>query len=114
MADADKFDLAVIGAGPGGQSAAIQAAKAGRRVLAVDRHKTAGGAGPDDRRDRYAARDCKSWRSGPIRMGVFRVHARIDDHYADRRQTFGHLQSPLDLPHGNCGVYGRFGAVRRG
>ena len=43
MTDADKFDLAVLGVGPAGQGAAIQAAKAGRRVLAVDRHETAGG-----------------------------------------------------------------------
>ncbi len=43
MTDVDRYDLAVIGVGPGGQSAAIQAAKAGGRVLAVDRHHMAGG-----------------------------------------------------------------------
>lgn len=43
MDEAEQFDLAVIGTGPAGQSAAIQAAKAGRRVVAVDRHVLVGG-----------------------------------------------------------------------
>lgn len=38
------FDLVVIGSGPGGQKAAIQGAKAGRRVLLVERDAQLGGA----------------------------------------------------------------------
>jgi NAD(P) transhydrogenase len=37
------YDLLVIGSGPGGQRAAIQAAKLGRRVAVVDRRETLGG-----------------------------------------------------------------------
>ncbi|HVU05645.1 MAG TPA: Si-specific NAD(P)(+) transhydrogenase [Polyangiaceae bacterium] len=38
------YDLVVIGAGPAGQKAAVQGAKAGQRVLVVDREPRAGGA----------------------------------------------------------------------
>ncbi len=38
------FDVAVIGSGPAGQKAAIQAAKAGRRTLVVESESTIGGA----------------------------------------------------------------------
>ena len=37
------YDLLVIGSGPGGQKAAIQAAKLGRRVAVVDRREMVGG-----------------------------------------------------------------------
>ena len=37
------YDLAVIGTGPAGHHAAIQAAKAGRRVIAIDRNAEVGG-----------------------------------------------------------------------
>ena len=37
------FDVAVIGTGPAGQKAAIQAAKLGRRVVAIERGPTVGG-----------------------------------------------------------------------
>lgn len=40
----DDFDLIVIGSGPGGQKAAIQGAKAGRRVVVVERERDVGGA----------------------------------------------------------------------
>lgn len=39
-----EYDLVVIGAGPAGQKAAVQGAKAGRRVLVVDREPSVGGA----------------------------------------------------------------------
>ncbi len=38
------YDLIVIGGGPAGQKAAVQAAKTGARVLLVERSKSAGGA----------------------------------------------------------------------
>jgi NAD(P) transhydrogenase len=37
------FDLIVIGSGPSGQKAAIQAAKLGRRVAVVERRERVGG-----------------------------------------------------------------------
>jgi NAD(P) transhydrogenase len=39
-----EYDIVVLGAGPSGQKAAIQGAKAGRRVLMVDRDPQVGGA----------------------------------------------------------------------
>lgn len=44
MSEHRQFDLCVIGAGPAGQKAAIQASKAGRRVVIVDRLREVGGA----------------------------------------------------------------------
>ncbi len=38
-----RFDVAVIGGGPGGQKAAVQASKAGKRVLLIDRESAVGG-----------------------------------------------------------------------
>ena len=38
------YDLIVIGTGPGGQKAAIQAAKLGRKVAIIEKEKTVGGA----------------------------------------------------------------------
>jgi dihydrolipoamide dehydrogenase len=43
MSQPDPFDLAVIGAGPGGYVAAIRAAQLGMRVLVIDREKDLGG-----------------------------------------------------------------------
>ena len=39
-----KFDFVVIGSGPAGQKAAIQAAKSGQRVAVIEREATVGGA----------------------------------------------------------------------
>jgi NAD(P) transhydrogenase len=41
---AERFDLIVIGSGPAGQKAAIQAVKAGRRVALLEREAAVGGA----------------------------------------------------------------------
>jgi NAD(P) transhydrogenase len=41
--ECSSFDVLVLGAGPAGHKAAIQAAKAGRRVLVVDRQSAPGG-----------------------------------------------------------------------
>ena len=43
MTDEHDFDLIVIGSGPGGQKAAIQAAKLGARVAVVERQERVGG-----------------------------------------------------------------------
>ena len=44
MEEVHDFDIVVIGSGPAGQKAAIQGAKAGMRVLVVEREKGVGGA----------------------------------------------------------------------
>lgn len=41
--DARRFDLVVIGSGPAGQKAAVQAAKAGKRVAVIERERQVGG-----------------------------------------------------------------------
>ena len=43
MNDANTFDIIIIGSGPGGQKAAIQAAKAGKRVAIIEKALDAGG-----------------------------------------------------------------------
>ena len=43
MAEAERYDLAIIGAGPGGYVAAIRAAQLGMRVVCVDREMALGG-----------------------------------------------------------------------
>src|ERR1700730_3156293 len=40
---ADRFDLAVIGAGPGGYVAAIRAAQLGMKIVCVDKRQALGG-----------------------------------------------------------------------
>ncbi len=44
MSAAERFEMIVIGSGPAGQKAAIQAVKAGRSVLLVERDRGVGGA----------------------------------------------------------------------
>jgi NAD(P) transhydrogenase len=39
----EQFDLVVIGSGPGGQRAAVQAAKAGKKVALIEKHHKMGG-----------------------------------------------------------------------
>ncbi|MEN2497154.1 MAG: hypothetical protein MHMPM18_001576 [Marteilia pararefringens] len=39
----EKYDLAVIGSGPGGYVAAIRAAQLGQKVLSIEKHRTLGG-----------------------------------------------------------------------
>jgi len=40
---AERYDLVVIGAGPGGYVAAIQAAQLGKKVACIDKRSTFGG-----------------------------------------------------------------------
>ena len=41
---AERFDIAVVGSGPGGQKAAVQGVKSGKRVVLVERERSIGGA----------------------------------------------------------------------
>lgn len=44
MRELDIFDVVVIGSGPAGQKAAVQAAKAGKKVLVIERDRGVGGS----------------------------------------------------------------------
>ena len=44
MSPSDRFDIVVIGSGPGGQKAAVQGAKAGKRVALIERERELGGS----------------------------------------------------------------------
>ena len=77
MAETEKFDLVVIGTGPGGEGAAMRAAKAGKRVAAVERFHEVGGG-------------CTHWATIPskaLRQAIYHVnlcdqsavHRRLDD-----------------------------------
>ena len=45
MSKAYDFDIIVIGSGPGGQKAAIQGAKSGKKVALIERARSIGGEG---------------------------------------------------------------------
>ena len=44
MSNVESWDVVIIGSGPAGQKAAVQAAKAGRRVCVIERDQGVGGA----------------------------------------------------------------------
>ncbi|HYP87419.1 MAG TPA: FAD-dependent oxidoreductase, partial [Polyangiaceae bacterium] len=77
------FDLVVIGGGPAGQKAAVQGAKAGARVLLVERAKSAGGACV-----RYGTIPSKTLRETALSLGKFR---KLTAHVMDVEMP-SHLQ----------------------
>jgi NAD(P) transhydrogenase len=77
------YDLVVVGGGPAGQKAAVQAAKAGVRVLLIERAKSAGGACV-----RYGTIPSKTLRETALSLGKFR---RLTAHVMDVEMP-AHLQ----------------------
>jgi NAD(P) transhydrogenase len=77
------YDLVVIGGGPAGQKAAVQGAKAGARVLLVERAKSAGGACV-----RYGTIPSKTLRETALSLGKFR---KLTAHVMDVEMP-SHLQ----------------------
>jgi len=71
----EAFDLIVIGGGPAGQKAAVQAAKLGRRVLLVERSRSVGGACV-----RFGTIPSKTLRETALALGKFR---RLTSHVLD-------------------------------
>jgi NAD(P) transhydrogenase len=69
------YDLVVVGGGPAGQKAAVQGAKAGARVLLIERAKSAGGACV-----RYGTIPSKTLRETALSLGKFR---RLTAHVMD-------------------------------
>ncbi len=78
-----ELDLVVIGGGPAGQKAAVQAAKTGARVLLIERARTAGGACV-----RYGTIPSKTLRETALSLGKFR---RLTAHVMDVEMP-SHLQ----------------------
>jgi NAD(P) transhydrogenase len=78
-----EYDLVVIGGGPAGQKAAVQGAKAGARVLLVERAKSAGGACV-----RYGTIPSKTLRETALSLGKFR---KLTAHVMDVEMP-SHLQ----------------------
>ena len=77
------YDLIVIGGGPAGQKAAVQGAKAGARVLLVERAKSAGGACV-----RFGTIPSKTLRETALSLGKFR---KLTAHVMDVEMP-SHLQ----------------------
>jgi NAD(P) transhydrogenase len=77
------YDLVVIGGGPAGQKAAVQGAKAGARVLLIERAKSAGGACV-----RYGTIPSKTLRETALSLGKFR---KLTAHVMDVQMP-AHLQ----------------------
>lgn len=77
------YDLVVIGGGPAGQKAAVQGAKAGARVLLIERGKSAGGACV-----RYGTIPSKTLRETALSLGKFR---KLTAHVIDVEMP-SHLQ----------------------
>jgi len=77
------YDLVVVGGGPAGQKAAVQAAKTGARVLLIERAKSAGGACV-----RYGTIPSKTLRETALSLGKFR---KLTAHVMDVEMP-AHLQ----------------------
>jgi len=75
MNPSDSFDVVVIGGGPAGQKAAVQAAKVGRRVLLVEKGKSVGGACV-----RFGTIPSKTLRETALSFGKFQ---RLTGHVID-------------------------------
>lgn len=63
----EHFDVIVIGTGPGGEGAAMQAVKSGKRVAVVERHREVGGGCTH-----WGTIPTKALRHAVVRMGEFR------------------------------------------
>lgn len=77
MADAQHFDVVVIGTGPGGEGAAMSAAKCGKSVAAVERYSQVGGGCTH-----WATIPSKALRQAIYHMNLcnqFAVQKRLDD-----------------------------------
>ncbi len=60
-----KFDVIVIGTGPGGEGAAMQAAKGGKRVAVIERYSRIGGG-------------CTHWGTIPSKSLRFSIYSIME------------------------------------
>ena len=75
MTQQREFDVIVLGSGPGGEGAAMQAAKAGKRIAVVEKYRAVGGgcthwATIPSKALREAVRTLKSFRKHPLFEGL--------------------------------------------
>jgi NAD(P) transhydrogenase len=76
----DRYDLVVIGTGPAGQRAAIQAAKAGRRVAVIERREVVGGTCINTGTiPSKTMREAVLHLSGFLYQGIYGVNYRVKD-----------------------------------
>ncbi len=76
----DRYDLVVIGSGPAGQRAAIQAAKAGRRVALTERREVVGGTCINTGTiPSKTMREAVLHLSGFLYQGIYGVNYRVKD-----------------------------------
>ncbi|REK12408.1 MAG: Si-specific NAD(P)(+) transhydrogenase [Planctomycetota bacterium] len=78
MANTRQFDFVVIGTGPGGEGAAMRAAKGGKRVAAVERFQMVGGG-------------CTHWATIPskaLRQAIY--HTNVCNQHTDYRGLESH------------------------
>ena len=78
----------------------------------ADGHADAGGARPDDRRDRAAAHRRRPRRPDAVLVGLHRVHAHLDGHRAAVREARRRLRAQEPLPVRDRRVPARLCAVR--
>src|SRR5260221_14296797 len=72
------FDCVVIGSGPAGQKAAIQAAKLGKRVCVVEKNPFLGGAAVNTRTiPSKALREAVLHLTGATKRGLFGGYTRV-------------------------------------
>lgn len=97
------FDLCVIGSGPAGQKAAIQAAKLGKTVCVVEKRHAVGGAAVET-----GTIPSKALREAILRLaGVVAAQPRVQDFAAARQKAFsglrescyGVIKAEVDLVH---------------
>ncbi|MGN6506324.1 MAG: Si-specific NAD(P)(+) transhydrogenase [Tepidisphaeraceae bacterium] len=75
------FDCVVIGSGPGGQKAAIQAAKLGRKVCVIEKKSVLGGAAVNTGTiPSKALREAVLHLTGSSKVGLFGENARVKKH----------------------------------
>ncbi|QCR19432.1 dihydrolipoyl dehydrogenase family protein [Agrococcus sp. SGAir0287] len=113
MPDIDRYDVVVIGAGPGGTAAALRAADLGARVVVLEAARLGGtcvnsGCVPTRVLARAArlVRDARSAREHGVVVGdvtldwrgvVERVHARVDEVRAMKREAERFAAAGVDL-----------------
>lgn len=115
------YDILVLGSGPAGQKAAVQAAKAGKRVAVVEREVAVGGAcvhhgtipsktlresAHQMARMRHYAKifDCKLREDVQVRTLVERMEAVIQAHVETMGNQLG--RNDIDLVHGRARFLG--------
>jgi choline dehydrogenase-like flavoprotein len=86
VASAERFDLAVIGSGPGGYVAAIRAAQLGRRVAVIEEDRPGG--------------VCLNW--GCIPSKALLTGASLVETLRDHGETFGVVAGELRLDYGKA------------